>query len=255
MPAETFSFDVVNTNGTVIDTVNLPTVNGEWSDTLISLQPGTYTVTEHAADISGYRLADTKYLIDQGNSVSGTSAQVEVYKKNTSQIAYTNRYEAANKVLTVAKEVKGNMGDRNRTAFTFTLTLKKDGESYKEPVPFIKNNGRTSQTTGADASGNYTFSLKNKEQIALTLPGGVEYTLTENSLDYRVKIDGKDSKDGKATGILDADKKIMYTNIKNVSAPTGVRKMIFPDVIILFSGLGMTGTFFALRKRWEECRR
>ena len=89
----------------------------------------------------------------------------------------------------------------------------------------------------------------------MTLPGGVEYTLTENSLDYRVKIDGKDSKDGKATGILDADKKIMYTNIKNVSAPTGVRKMIFPDVIILFSGLGMTGTFFALRKRWEECRR
>lgn len=255
VPAETFSFDVVNTNGTVIDTVNLPTVNGEWSDTLISLQPGTYTVTEHAADISGYRLADTKYLIDQENSVSGTSAQVEVYKKNTSQIAYTNRYEAANKVLTVAKEVKGNMGDRNRTAFTFTLTLKKDGGIYKEPVTFIKNNGGTAQTTGADASGNYTFSLKNKEQIALTLPGGVEYTLVENSLDYRVKIDGKDSKDGKATGILDADKKIMYTNIKNVSAPTGVRKMIFPYVIILFSGLGMIGIFFALRKRWEECRR
>lgn len=255
VPAETFSFDVVNASGTVIDTVKLPTVNGEWSDTLISLEPGTYTVTEHASDISGYRLADTKYQIDQGNAVSGTSAQVGVYKKSTSQISYTNRYEAANKVLTVAKEVKGNMGDRNHTDFTFTMTLKKDGVVYQEPVSAVKNNSGTAETINADTSGNYTFSLKNKEQIALTLPDGVEYTLVENALDYQVKIDGKDSKDGKTTGILDADKKIQYTNTKNISAPTGVRRMTFPYVILLFGGIGMAGVLFALKKREEECRR
>lgn len=252
VPSGTFSFDVVNASGTVIDTVKLPTENGEWSDTLISLEPGTYTVTERASDISSYRLADTKYQIDQGNRVSGTSAQVGVYKKSTSQVAYTNRYETENKVLTVAKEVKGNMGDRNHMTFNFTLTLKKDGAVYQESVSAVKNNSGRTETINADASGNYTFSLKNKEQIALTLPGGVEYTLAENALDYQVKIDGKDSKDGKVTGVLEVDKKIQYTNTKNISAPTGVRRMTFPYMLILFGGIVMAGIFFSSDKKWKE---
>ncbi len=55
----TFSFDVENASGEVVDTITLPTESGEWSDTLISLEPGTYTVTENAEEIEGYRLTGT----------------------------------------------------------------------------------------------------------------------------------------------------------------------------------------------------
>ena len=62
-------------------------------------------------------------------------------------------------------------------------------------------------------------------------------------------------KDGKVTGVLEVDTKIQYTNTKNISAPTGVRQMTFPYVILLFGGIGMAGVRFALKKRGEECRR
>ena len=63
----------------------------------------------------------------------------------------------------MAKEVKGNMGDRNTTSFTFTLALKKDGSTYKEPVDSVKNGSEVTQVLNVDADGNYIFSLKNKE--------------------------------------------------------------------------------------------
>ena len=249
IPAGTFSFDVADADGNVINTVQLPTENGDWSDTLISLDPGIYTVTEQAKAVAGYRLAGTKYQVNQGNKNSGTSAQVEVKKRSTSQVAYTNSYEAESKTLTVTKQVKGNMGDRNSTGFTFILTLKKNGAVYREPVSSVKNNSGATAALNADSDGNYTFSLKNKEQIALTMPAGVEYTLTEHALDYQVEIDGKKSEDGVATGVLNNDQKVQYVNIKNISAPTGVRRMAVPYFFMILSGFGMAEMLFLRRKR------
>ena len=245
----TFSFDVENASGEVVDTITLPTESGEWSDTLISLEPGTYTVTENAEEIEGYRLTGTNYQLDQQERTSGTSVNLEVRKKSTSQVSYTNSYEKEKRVLTVAKEVKGNMGDRNTTSFTFTLALKKDGSTYKEPVDSVKNGSEVTQVLNVDADGNYIFSLKNKEQISLSLPEGVEYTLSENALDYQVEIDGKKSEDGVAAGLLHTDRKIQYTNIKNISAPTGVRRMTIPYAVVVLSAVILTGMMLVVRKR------
>lgn len=73
--------------------------------------------------------------------------------------------------------------------------------------------------------------------------------MSENALDYQVEIDGKKSEDGVAAGLLHTDRKIQYTNIKNISAPTGVRRMTIPYAVVVLSAVILTGMMLVVRKR------
>lgn len=215
--------------------------SGKYSYSIEGISPNTtYSVTENneSAKVDGY---------DLNASSSGISGVIE--KNSIKTATFTNEYTPSNRILTVKKTVAGNMGDTNNE-FTFALELKKDNSLYAENISYEKNN-ETVQTLAAE-NGKYIFVLKHNDTVELTVPYGCVYTITEPNLeaDYEVaiKINGESVDD--ATGTLENDTTVEFTNTKNITTPTGLVRTIAPFAIMLVAGVAIVvGLFFGNRRR------
>lgn len=135
-------------------------------------------------------------------------------------------------VLKVSKTVEGTIGDRDHEAFSFYLTVTKDGAAYTDPLIMKVNNMETIVNYGAisfdPSSLGYEFSLVHGEEAEFTIPYGAVCEITEK--DY--------SADGYRTGISNNGVKVVQnesirvTNTKNLAPPTGVFLDKIPYVLM-----------------------
>lgn len=120
--------------------------------------------------------------------------------------------------VTVEKLVEGNMGDTNES-FDFTYTVTKPDGTTKDPVQ---------------------FALKNGEQYPITdLPQGSSVSVTETSqaadgYSTTVTVGDTTTNSNEYSGQnLTDDVTVTFTNIKNVTAPTGIVRNVFPFIVMV----------------------
>ena len=214
------------TNGT---NVTLPK-DGEWTDT-VQLAPGTYTVTESDAEVTGYDL--TVSNDKPGTSNDGKTGTVTVTDDSASTIIFTNTYEKINADLVVYKNVTGNRGNYSSKAFTFRLTLTQPtfevaaaGNVAQAPVngapPEINYSSpwyRIVRQDGTKEEGSVPvgmaleFNLGNGERLELYANGDrYDYEVKEtNSLGHDTTVNGNDK------GTIDVEKPttVTFNNYKS----------------------------------------
>lgn len=223
------TFTIVKENGTPVGTVTLPK-DGKWTDT-VQLAPGTYTVTESDAEVTGYDL--TVSNDKQGTSNDGKTGTVTVTGDETSTITFTNTYEKINADLVVYKNVTGNRGNYSSKAFTFRLTLTQPtfevvaaGNVAQAPVniapPEINYSSpwyRIVRQDGTKEEGSVPvgmaleFNLGNGERLELYANGVPYYYEVKetNSLGHDTTVNGNDK------GTIDVEKPttVTFNNYKS----------------------------------------
>ena len=120
--------------------------------------------------------------------------------------------------VTVEKLVGGNMGDTNES-FDFTYTVTKPDGTIEGPVQ---------------------FALKNGEKYPITdLPQGSSVSVTEtsqaaNGYSTTVTVGDTTTNSNKYSGQnLTDDVTVTFTNTKNVTAPTGIVRNVFPFIVMV----------------------
>lgn len=198
-------------------------------------------LTDEVPTHDGYEFAGWYKAIDADGNGTGDLAQtdVDVSTHFYSDVTYYAKWVPSKRTLTVKKLVDGDMGDKNQY-FTFSLKLTKDGQSYTADI--TDNTGRTLQAL----NGVYTFNLKDKEEIILTLPRGCTYEITEDSQGYAVKINDVASADGKVEHTLNENQTVTFTNTKNVVPPTGIYDNVLPYIMMVMIGIGAIVCFTVL---------
>ncbi len=216
--------------------------DGVYRYEIAGLSPNTsYEVNEQNADLeaSGYRLTEDSNTAEKTGTVAGGGSATA---------AFINDYEPAQRTLTIAKTVDGNMGDKDKD-FTFTLSLEKNGSAYTEAIAYTK--GETTEALTAE-NGEYSFTLRHGESIVLTLPYGCEYTVTEANGNYDVTITpegGTPIESHVLTGTLTADTQATFLNELDVNTPTGLFRTMAPYVIMTGTALGAILLFILRRRR------
>ena len=228
--------------------------------TFTNLTPGTtYQVNENDASLEGYDLTvspDTK-------EISG-----QIARSTTSEAKFVNQYIRSDRILTIEKRVGGNMGDRTH-AFQFKVQTKLNGKAYTDGISYAKYDAqgdRVSDEELKDAvtveNGVYTFQLKHMEKLEMTIPYGVEYTVSEEPEDYDVQITRKVSEkeqkldNGKKelSDILSENTNLTFTNTKEVQPATGIRQTSGPYMVMTGAAFGMLAFFglvYGIRK-WGD---
>ena len=240
---KTLSFDVeLNgnvTNHKLSEDFSYDSETKKYSFSISGLSPNTqYKVTEKGAEAERYEVDMTA---DHAQGVIG---------KDENVIAeFTNAYTPSDRILTIIKKVSGNMGDTDK-AFLFSLKLTKNEKPVLSDLTYTKNDGTVQQLKAEN--GKYTFSLKHDDRIALNIPYGCTYTITEPALEagyeVSVKIDGTDAET--AAGKLTADTTVEFTNTKNIAVPTGVVKRGVPFAMMFFLGIVMAAGVFLCNRKW-----
>lgn len=170
------------------------------------LSPNTsYEVSELNAELEDFDLTQSSV---------GTSGTIPKDGKLTA--SFVNSYTASQRTLTVKKNVSGNMGS-DKQAFTFRLTVTKNGQSYTGDIA-----GLTKE------NGVYSFELKHGESKTIVLPYGCDFTLSEVD-DHQgyvtsYAVGRGESVNSKTVTMSDMteDTEITFTNIKEITVPTGV---------------------------------
>lgn len=233
---------------------------------LTSSTSQTYTVTTKTLGST----TTTTETADKDGSKTGETAQAVTLKGNTAKkVSFTNVYKRKDKTLTVSNTVTGNMGDTNK-AFNYTLTLKdSEGNPYTDDLTATTaTTGGTKKTLTADTNGNYSFTLKHGEQLNFTLPYGCTYSVTEADYStdgYKTTVEATDGTGTaasnvtldqtarQASGTLEANATVAYTNTKSAQPPTGAA----PEnnrAWLLATGAAavLAAAYFWLRQRYRE---
>lgn len=85
-------------------------------------------------------------------------------------------------------------------------------------------------------NGVYTFQLKHLERIEVTIPYGVEYTVSEDAEDYDVQITGTpesvESGEDTYTAVIHENTDLTFTNTKDIPPATGIRRQAAPYLVM-----------------------
>lgn len=129
---------------------------------------------------------------------------------NTVTVNVVNTYNPSHK-MTITKMVKGNQGDKTKQ-FKFQIML--TGNNIPASLDYTKNVQAGSMTV---KNGIAEFTLGHGDMIVFDkMPAGVKYVITE--LDGESNGYTVESKN--ASGTVDSDKTVEFTNTKNVGIPT-----------------------------------
>ena len=221
---------------------------GVYTYMITNLTPGTsYEVKEENAALEGYDLAAVPDNFCSTGMIAGDT---------TSEVNFRNCYTRSDRILKIEKKVEGNMGDRTHP-FSFCVKTKLNGEPYSGSVRYTKYDAQGNQLNEEEIkdavtaeNGVYTFQLKHLERIEMTIPYGVEYTVSEEPEDYEVKITG--TPENVETGIntytdtILENTEMVFTNTKDVAPATGIRKSETPYVAMTGAAGGMLALFGVL---------
>lgn len=206
------------------------------SATFICRKNTVFTFSEQIekAQIDGYDLT-----VSSEGVVSGVASEDGL------NLEITNHYQKSNCILTVEKQVSGNMGDTKRE-FRFTLKVTtKDGQPYVAAIPGLEQDSKE--------AGIYYFVLKDKEKVLLELPYSCRYTVSEENMDYDTTIVVNDENTGKKassyTSELKEDTKLTFKNNKDVITPTGIFHNILPYIIMVVGAIQLLIGFFVMHSR------
>ncbi len=213
-----FAIKVSDSVNAPVDTLTLQdaTYNPEtqtYTWTLENLNEDTYTVTETGTNVDNMVLTATMKVTDKDaatlENVKDTTAKVKVADNETSTVAITNSYSAADGTLNINKVVTGFAND-GKAVFDFKLTAE-DGTVYYYHV---------------DMTGMAIDTEKSATpEGGVTLPVG-EYTITElRNQNYTLKsvAGADDNEDGtyKVTIKPQETTTVTFTNDpKNTDIPT-----------------------------------
>ena len=215
------TFTIVNEDGTPVGTVTLPK-NGQWTDT-VQLAPGTYTVTESDADVTGYGL--TVSNTGTTTTTNGKTGTVTVTAGTTpATITFTNTYTLKTVNIPVTKVWNDNENEHP----SVTVKLLADG---KEVAGKTLTLGATATTGGAQWTGTFMdlpkYNAEGKE---------IEYTVQEDPVPegYKSEVTGTVENGFTITNTKLAEGKTVVTVQKTWEAPDGT---IFPEVKVeVFKG-------------------
>lgn len=145
------------------------------------------------------------YTEENNGEYTGT-----IVKSVTQQVNVKNAYNPSHK-MTITKMVKGNQGDKTKQ-FKFQIML--TGNNIPASLDYTKNVQAGSM---AVKNGIAEFTLGHGDMIVFDkMPAGVKYVITE--LDGESNGYTMESKN--ASGTIDSDKAVEFTNTKNVGIPT-----------------------------------
>ena len=195
-----------------------------------------------------YNIENNDYEATVTYDNSGAASQTDATNKNAAAFTNTGAYD-----LTVAKQVTGEMGDRDKP-FTFQIQLKKsDGSILTGEYDYT--GGVMEGMTGITApepgtlpleDGAADFTLSHGQTITIHgLPVGTTYTITEPDAQadgYTVTASSETSKmtrDASCSGTLNQETTVTFTNEKATAVPTGIRLDALPWLLALLCG--MTG--------------
>lgn len=211
--------------------------------TIEGLSPDTqYEVTEETetAKVSGYKVTTTS-----------TGSTDKIGKGCSKTASFTNTYTKLVSV-NVLKVVKGSLGSWDES-FPFTVSVKVDGQSYREYG--LKKLGET-------LSDNTKFELKHNESVDIVdVPVGATIEVSETMGEYsaEVKVTGTgtvedistDETAGRRVKGVGEDTKLEFTNTKNPTIDTGILLDSMPYVVIL--GIAILGiAVYVVRKRKKD---
>lgn len=198
-------------------TYNLDAENGTKTGTIALNETGSATFSlKHGESIFIKDIPDsTEYTVKetvpaQYTEVSNGEYTGRIIKETTQSVDVVNTYAPGFK-LTVNKTVRGNQGDKTKQ-FKFQIML--TGNNIPASLDYTKN-----EQTGSMAvkNGIAEFTLGHRDMIVFDkMPAGVKYIITE--LDGESNGYTVESKN--ASGTVDSDKTVEFTNTKNVGIPT-----------------------------------
>ena len=154
---------------------------------------------------------DGTYTVVQDGKIYDKATQIAADEKNPIENLYALWERSP--ILTVQKQVTGNMGNRFK-AFKFTLTLDQAADIEVEGV---------AQPSGKTDKKVWEFSLPHNKEIAIPLPKGTKFTLVEEQVNYikTFKVGDTEITEG-AEQTINSDMTISVTNHRDVTVPTGV---------------------------------
>ena len=133
-----------------------------------------------------------------------------IWNNYIQEVDVKNTYNPSHK-MTITKMVKGNQGDKTKQ-FKFQIML--TGNNIPASLDYPKNVQAGSMTV---KNGIAEFTLGHGDMIVFDkMPAGVKYVITE--LDGESNGYTVESKN--ASGTVDSDKTVEFTNTKNVGIPT-----------------------------------
>ena len=203
-----------------------------------------YTIKEVDAGTAGvdYDATEYKLTVNVANNADYSGfVCYPVFANGTGKVDHiTNTYTSGD--LTIAKEVTGNMGDRQQD-FTFTVTLQNPAGKTKNPESLeVTTEGlgtdEVSSNPATIVPGEATeFTLKHGQSITIAnLPKGMTYTVVETAVEnYETTIDGVPSTDRTASGeIANADVTVEYVNdYDNGTIDTGITTDNLPYIVLM----------------------
>ena len=227
------------------------------------LAPGVYELRELSAPLGylnmthnvRFRVGDTGgiTLVDTYSDVEVTSEDSADKSEKIFEMKIKNTSDSLQ--LTVSKTVTGNFGNRSEK-FDFKVTFTdSNGVAFAGGTVKTRTPSGTVELIQLDNTGSMTFQLAHGEEIRFALPADTIYTVTETSTDYKTtwKKNMETDREGRtATGTLDADCTIAYTNEKSGIIPTGLDftvKAILGAGLILMIG---AGAFAVVNRRRDD---
>lgn len=189
-----------------------------------------------------------------GNGVSivgiqtwnGTNTSEENNKVNPSEgdVKFNNT-EADSASLEVKKVVKGNAANKD-DVFTFDITVIGTNGVYN-----IENSDQKLVTE--DGVGKATVTLKHGQSVKINnLPLGLEYSVVERASNYdstEITVNGTAFDSSAKYSIAESGNVVEFTNIKNLTTPTGVFMDIMPYIVLFGAAIIACAVFFASRRR------
>lgn len=183
---------------------------------------------------------------------------------------FTNKYATYD--LTLAKNVTGNQGDRDKYfAFTVNISNAKAGTVYNvnlddaDAKPTVGNVEQTNSDkltvpTGA-TSVSATYYLKHDQSIVIEgLTAATKFAITENdysgdgyTTSYKLTADQDSATSGheiSATAMGTADRKVTFINNKAGTVPTGILLDVAPYIVLVaLVGVGLIALFATKKRR------
>ena len=183
-------------------------------------------------------LKDVEDYVWNGNTETDLTKSVTLADKGSATAEFTNSYSLANKNLTIAKTVSGNMADTSKE-FTFKVSADKE------------------MTLGEVTNTSFEFDLANGQSTTISVPVGAKVTVTEDSAGYEYSLNKEkttvtgytevENDHGISFTMPNAHSTVTYNNNKDVSIDTGVSLDSLPYVLIL--AVVVAGAVIVLRKR------
>lgn len=198
IPPEKFSFELLDEEGNVIETVY---AKPDGSITFapidyIQSQDGSdyvYTIREVVPDDADPYVGYDPHIIELNVHVGDNGEGELVPDVVSSDETMTFRNADKTRELTVSNNVGGNMGDWNQY-FDFTIKLtNEDGSPFTADLADPETDSQHLEWTKT-GDGEYTFKLKHNDEMTILVPSDVSYEITEQPTEYEMAVTIK--KDG-----------------------------------------------------------